>query len=255
MCAANIEDWRAEGAPPWPLPEIGNHPIPGSRYTSRAFFRQEFDNVWAKCWLLLGRDSEMRSPGDWQMEEVGPESILMVRQEDGSIRAFYNVCQHRGNRLVFDETGHARRFVCRYHSWAFLPNGRLDFAQDAEDFPQNPCDHITLNEVACETFAGFVWVNMDPNAGTLKDYLGPIWDDWSRYPIADMRRYLAYTVRVPCNWKVIQDNFNESYHLRTVHPGSNLTIEESYRDTQFDMCAEGHSRMIMRAGFPAGSHG
>jgi phenylpropionate dioxygenase-like ring-hydroxylating dioxygenase large terminal subunit len=73
------------------------------------------------------------------------------------------------------------------------------------------------------------------------------------YPIGEMRRYLAYTVRVPCNWKVIQDNFNESYHLRSVHPGTASIIEESYKDTQFDMCAEGHSRMIMRAGYPARS--
>ena len=248
------QEWRTKGAPAWQLPEIGTHPIPGYRYTSRAFFDREFNQVWARTWLLLGRESELPEPGDWQREEAGPESILMVRQEDGGVRAFYNVCQHRGNRLVFEPQGHVRRFVCKYHSWTYLPDGKLDFAQDAEDFPQgNPCEHVRLNEVACETFAGFIWVNMNPDAESLQSYLGPIWDDWSMYPIANMQRYLAYTVRVPCNWKVIQDNFNESYHLRTVHPEASHTIEENYGDTQFDMCAEGHSRMIMRAGYPARS--
>ncbi|MBX3707584.1 MAG: aromatic ring-hydroxylating dioxygenase subunit alpha [Pseudomonadales bacterium] len=252
--AREQQSWRHEPAPPWQRPAIGKHPIPGHRYTSREFFEREFEHMWTKVWLLLGRESELPNPGDWQMEEVGPESILMVRQADGRIRAFYNVCQHRGNRLVASAQGHVRRFVCKYHGWAFLPDGVLDFAQDAEDFPDgNPCGKVRLKEIPCETFAGFVWVNMDPHAGSLRDYLGPIWDDWSMYPVADMQRYLAYTVRVPCNWKVIQDNFNESYHLRAVHPQASVTIEEGYRDTQFDMCAEGHSRMIMHAGYPARS--
>jgi phenylpropionate dioxygenase-like ring-hydroxylating dioxygenase large terminal subunit len=252
--ADTAADWRSTPAPAWEAPAIGDHSIPGYRYTSREFFEREFEHMWTKTWLLLGRAAEMPNPGDWQMEEVGPESILMVRQKDDSIRAFYNVCQHRGNRLVFEEAGHVKRFVCKYHSWAFLPDGSLNFAQDKEDFPQgNPCDNVRLKEVKCETFAGFVWVNMDPEAGTLREYLGPIWDDWSMYPVEQMDRYVAYTVNVPCNWKVIQDNFNESYHLRTVHPEAAATIEEGYKDTQFDMCVEGHARMIMHAGYPAKS--
>jgi phenylpropionate dioxygenase-like ring-hydroxylating dioxygenase large terminal subunit len=247
-------NWKREPAPAWKMPVIGDHRIPGYRYTSPEFFEREFEHMWTKVWLLLGREDEIPDAGDWQMEEVGPESIIMVRQADGGIRAFYNVCQHRGNRLVFAEKGHVRRFVCKYHGWAFMPDGELNFAQDAEDFPEgNPCGKVRLKEIPCETFAGFVWVNMDPEAEPLRQYLGPVWDDWNMYPIASMKRYLAYTVRVPCNWKVIQDNFNESYHLRSVHPQSSVTIEEGYRDTQFDMCEEGHSRMIMHAGYPARS--
>jgi phenylpropionate dioxygenase-like ring-hydroxylating dioxygenase large terminal subunit len=254
MIMAEAEQWKHESAPNWEMPEIGDHPIEGYRYTSREFFNREFDHMWAKVWLLLGREDEMPKPGDWQREDVGPESIIMVRQADATIKAFYNVCQHRGNRLVFDDKGTSKRFVCKYHSWAFALDGALNFAQDAEDFPQgNPCDNVRLVEVACESFAGFVWVNMDPEAGSLRDYLGPVWDDWNMYPVSDMKRYLAYTVKVPCNWKVIQDNFNESYHLRSVHPQASGIIEEGYKDTQFDMCAEGHGRMIMHAGYPARS--
>jgi phenylpropionate dioxygenase-like ring-hydroxylating dioxygenase large terminal subunit len=248
------EDWRRQPAPAWKRPAIGNHPIPGHRYTSREFWAREWEQMWTKVWLLLGRESELPQPGDWQMEEVGPESFLMVRQDDGSVKAFYNVCQHRGNRLVFHDQGSAEHFVCAYHGWAWHTSGRLDWAKDEEDFPQgSPCRTLRLREVRCETFAGFVWINMDEDCVSLREYLGPIWDDWSMYPIAQMRRYLARTVRMPNNWKVIQDNFNESYHLRAVHPEANTSIEESYKDTQFDMCAEGHSRMIMRSGMPAKS--
>lgn len=248
------DDWREEPAPAWGGVELGGQPIPGYRYTSREFAQREFDGVFAQNWLLLGRESEIPEAGDWQAEDVGQESILMVRQPDGGVKAFYNVCQHRGNRLVFEPKGQTKRFVCKYHGWAYLPDGKLDFAQDAEDFPQgNPCGKLVLKEVACETFAGFIWVNMAVEPQSLKDYLGPVWDDWNMYPIAGMQRYMAYTVKVPCNWKVIQDNFNESYHLRTVHPGASIQIEEGYRDTQFDMCSQGHSRMVMHAGYPAKS--
>ncbi len=247
-------DWKHEPAPAWQMPHIGEHPIEGYRYTSREFYEREFEHMWTKVWLLLGRENEIPNPGDWQREEVGPESIIMVRQKDGGIKAFYNVCQHRGNRLVFAEKGTVKRFVCQYHSWAFTLDGELNFAQDSEDFPQgNPCGKVRLVEIPCDTFAGFIWVNMDPQAAPLKEYLGPIWDDWNMYPISSMKRYLAQTVHVPCNWKVIQDNFNESYHLRSVHPQASVTIEEGYKETQFDMCEEGHGRMIMHAGYPAKS--
>lgn len=247
-------DWRHPPAPAWKLPRIGDHKLDGHRYTSRDFFAREWEQMWTRVWLLLGRESEIAQPGDWQMEEVGPESFLMVRQDDGSVKAFYNVCQHRGNRLVFHEQGSAEHFVCAYHGWAWHRSGKLDWVKDEEDFPQgSPCRALRMKEVRCETFAGFVWVNMDEHCVTLREYLGPIWDDWSMYPIDKMRRYLARSVRMPNNWKVIQDNFNESYHLRAVHPEANTSIEESYKDTQFDMCGEGHSRMIMKSGKPSQS--
>ena len=159
---------------------------------------------------------------DWQMERVGPEEILMVRQEDGSIKAFYNVCQHRGNPLVEESKGSAKsRFVCKYHSWAFLPDGELNFAPDKDDFPEgNPCGKVRLEELRCETFAGFVWVNMDPNCVSLREYLGPIWDEWQAREVGRWRRTMANSMWLPCNWKVVLDNFNESYHVPTVHQGA-----------------------------------
>jgi len=246
----------------WGIPELRGHTIPGFHYTSKAFAEQEWDNMWTKVWLLLGRESDMPNYGDWQMEEVGPESIIMVRQEDGSIKAFYNVCQHRGNPLVDEEKGSVKRFVCRYHSWAFMPDGSLNFAPDRHDFPQgDPCDHVRLEELPCDTFAGFVWVNMDPDCVSLKEYLGPIWEDWQRWEIQNWRRYVGLTTELPCNWKVVLDNFNESYHVPTVHMGASLqtnrrkvfgNVNTNVDETLFDMSEEGQNRMIMEGGYAAG---
>jgi len=247
----------------WPEQKLRGDPIVGSRYTSDEFFRREWEGMWTKVWLLLGRESELPEPGDWQREDVGPESILMVRQADGSVKAFYNVCPHRGNLLVAKEKGSSQRFLCRYHSWVFSPDGELKFAPDAEDFPDgDPCGKVRLEEIPCETFAGFVWVNMDPDCVGLREFLGPIWEDWSRYDLETWKRYVGLTATLPCNWKVVLDNFNESYHVPTVHmratPDTNRkkirgTIDTNYQETRFDLSDEGHNRMIMRGGFAAGA--
>tara|TARA_A100001037_G_C15152167_1_gene640148 strand:- start:4564 stop:5955 length:1392 start_codon:yes stop_codon:yes gene_type:complete len=248
----------------WPEQKLRGHRIQGSRYTSREFAEAEWEGMWTKVWLLLGREAEIPEPGDWQREDVGRESILMVRQADGGVKAFYNVCQHRGNPLVDEAKGHVRRFVCKYHSWAFMPDGELNFAPDKEDFPEgNPCGKIRLEELACETFAGFIWVNMDPeNCVTLKEFLGPIWDDWTRMGIEDWVRTSAKTMNLPANWKVILDNFNESYHVPTVHMGASTefdrrkvqgNINTNFKETRFDLSDEGHNRMVMEGGYGVGS--
>jgi phenylpropionate dioxygenase-like ring-hydroxylating dioxygenase large terminal subunit len=245
--------------PDWPRQPLRGHLLEGYRYTSREFAAREWERMWTKVWLLLGREDEMPRPGDWQQEEVGPESILMVRQQDGSIKAFYNVCQHRGQRLVSAPKGHVRRFICPYHSWAWMPDGELNFVQDADDFPQgNPCGKLRLKELRCESFAGFVWVSMDPDCVGLREFLGPVWDDWAVYGIESWKRFVARTTVAPCNWKVVMDNFNESYHVNTVHRPKGAAVENlrihsgidtSYRTTRFDMANEGHARMIMRGGY------
>lgn len=247
----------------WPEQKTRGHKIPGYRYTSEAFLEQEWEGMWTKVWLLLGREAELPEPGDWQMEEVGPEEILMVRQKDGGVKAFYNICQHRGNPLVDVPKGHVmKNFVCKYHSWSFMTDGELKFAPDKDDFPEgNPCGKVNLEELKCETFAGFIWVNMDPNCGSLKDYLGPIWDEWEKREIHTWKRAMANTMWLPCNWKVVLDNFNESYHVPTVHMGAapesdrtevSANINTYYKETRFDLSDEGHNRMVMKGGYGVG---
>lgn len=243
-------------SPPEKAPDVDlrGHSIPGDRYTSNEFFAQEWEHMWTKVWLLLGREDEIPEAGDYQMEDVGPESIVMVRQPDGSIKAFFNVCQHRGARLTFNDVGDGNGFVCPYHGWHWGMDGELLAAQDAEDFPEgNPVGKLKLVEMPCDTFAGFIWVNMDPDCVSLKEYLGPIWEQWEAYGVDKWKRYMALTARTPCNWKVIQDNFNESYHLPTVHPESDTTVEENYKWTQFDLYESGHHRMWMQSGSPSRS--
>ncbi len=143
-----------------------------------------------------------------------------------------------------------------------LPDGTLNFAPDKEDFPQgDPCKHVRLEEIACQTFAGFVWVNMDRNCMSLKDFLGPIWDAWSALELEDWKRTIARSTWAPCNWKIVLDNFNESYHVPTVHMAATPdtdrkkirgNINTYYKETRFDLSNEGHNRMVMQGGYGSG---
>tara|TARA_B100001250_G_scaffold311988_1_gene273960 strand:+ start:1005 stop:2309 length:1305 start_codon:yes stop_codon:yes gene_type:complete len=231
-------------ARPWVCPPLRNVPILGDQYTSREFFDREWSSMWTKVWLLMGRSSELGEAGSYQMEEVGPESFIMIRQNDGSVKAFYNVCQHRGSRLLFNNEGISNQIVCPYHGWEWDKDGSLSQVQDPEDFIDgNPCDDMTLVEVNCELFAGFIWINMDPECIGLKEYLGPVWEEFEAYESHDWIRGSSSTVDVNCNWKVPQDNSCESYHLPSVHPQGLKWIEHSYKYCHFDWCEEGHNRM------------
>ena len=105
--------------------------LSGERYTSKNFFEMEWENVWTKTWQVAGRTTEIPESGDFFTFELGPESFLIVRQADGSVRAFYNVCQHRGNRLVQAPEGSMPSFTCDYHNWRWGIDGALLFATPA----------------------------------------------------------------------------------------------------------------------------
>ena len=245
--------WRVDASHQWPDLDVDltDVAITADRYTSPEFFDREWEGMWTKVWLLMGRASQMPEPGDYQTEDIGPESILMVRQPNGSIRSFYNVCQHRGSRLTFAEEGTVARFTCPYHSWEYETDGRLVVVPDVEDFAEDPCATKSLVEVRTEVFAGFVWITMDPDAEPLEEFLGPLWSEWAAYEPDDWPRVTALTARVDCNWKVIQDNFCESYHLPAVHPQLMESHEESYKYSDFQMSPQGHNRMVMPGATPS----
>ncbi|AMK19888.1 MULTISPECIES: aromatic ring-hydroxylating oxygenase subunit alpha [Sphingobium] len=227
-------------------------PLAGERYTSRAFMEAEWENVFTKSWLITVRADEIPEAGDFMVEEIGPESILIVRQDDGAIKAFYNVCQHRGNKLVWEATGSMPSFTCPYHSWRFELDGRCSYVQDPKDFPGgDPCAKASLIEVACEQFSGFVWVNMDPDCASLRDSLGAIWDEWLAYPLDNMVRVQATSVRMPCNWKLLMDNFHETYHLPTAHPEGIEYSEDSYEETRLELFENGHALGQSKCCLPA----
>lgn len=220
-------------------------PITGERYYSREFAQAEWDHMWTKVWNIAGRESELEQPGDYIVHDLGQESVLAVRQSDGSVRAFYNVCPHRGNRLVWD-SGHAGAFTCSYHAWRWGADGLLQSMPDPEDFPGgDPCGKISLKELPCEIWGGFIWFNMDEHAQPLLAYLDPTAELYENYDLAGMVRVAWRRVELNTNWKFTSDNFSESYHVPIVHPQVGSSIEDDYSNCAYEMFPNGHNRIVM----------
>ena len=239
---------------PLKIKDISEPPrkLRGERYTSREFAVREWESVWAQSWLLVCRADEIQGSGDFIVEEIGSESILVVRQDDESIRAFYNVCQHRGNRLVNTSEGSMASFTCAYHSWKYSLDGECVGAQDEEDFPAgSPCGRKRLAALHCEVFASFVWVNMAEDPVPLQEYLAELYPILQAYPFENMIRTQAISVNMPCNWKIVQDNFRETYHIPTAHPEGLYVNEPDYAAAQIETLGNGHALLRTAGGQPS----
>ncbi len=236
-----------------PEPTLSNRPISGDRYYAQEFFQQEWECLWPRVWQVAGRVEQVPNHGDYVTYEIGRDSILCARGDDRRIRAFYNVCQHRGNRLVHSELGSLANgeFQCAYHGWRFDTAGVLTWVYDEDDFPQGtPCGKRNLVEIPCDTWAGFIWFNMDPKCDDLRSWLDPVADHLDAYRMEDMKRTHWVTIVGDWNWKCVQDNFNESYHLPFVHPETIHLMNEHHTGCQFDLYPSGHARMLMPGGGP-----
>lgn len=224
--------------------------IPKERYTSRDFMQREWDRMWTRVWLLAGHTSEIPREGDFFTLEIGPESLLIVRQPGDRVRAFYNVCQHRGNLLCQASHGNARAFRCGYHHWEYDTSGRLCRAPQAETFQAEApiLGSVRLAEIRCELRSGFVWVSMSPDPEPIDEFLGPIPEHIAPYKPDGWALTGDRTVEIACNWKTSVDVSNEGYHLRSLHPELTKVLDDTgVRVEIFDL----HSRMTIPLGRPS----
>jgi phenylpropionate dioxygenase-like ring-hydroxylating dioxygenase large terminal subunit len=241
------EDSPGTPAEKHPDPELGTDLIDARRYTSSEFMQWEWERLWTKVWLLGARLLDIPEPGDYVVTEIGRESILIVRQADGTVRGFYNVCQHRGNRLRdcgLGTTGEGRSFTCAYHHWEYELDGSYRRIPDIDTFPQGR-PRRGLREVICDTWGGFVWYTLNEKPEPLREFLGPIPQHLDPYNFDRMVQTRDITVEWHCNWKTSVDAFNESYHVQGIHPQLLWYLHDL--DIQID-CYERHSRYLIPFG-------
>ena len=234
----------------FPEPVLDHAIIPKERYTSREFAKLEWDRMWTRTWLLAGTLSDLENVGDYFSFEIGRESIVVARSAPDRIDAFYNVCQHRASQVVVGRgCGHARSFVCPYHLWTYDLTGKLRGLPDREDYPQGVPDDMRMPALRVETWGGWVFVHMDPDAPPLADHLGVVADHLAPYDFA--RNYALaedYTFEWECNWKVGVDAFNEVYHVQGIHP--ELLPFSDDVDCPIDLLGL-HSRFLFKVGIPS----
>jgi len=226
-----------------PDPDLGFDTIPASRYTSPEFQKAEWDLMWTKLWLVGGREELIPDAGDWMTHSVGPENFIFARQADGAIRGFFNVCPHRGNRILpTDGAGAAHSFKCGYHHWEWDVSGQHIHVPDIETFPQLSGCTQHLKQVKVDTWGGFFWFSMNPDAEPLRDFLGVIPEHLDPYRFEDMKLIDWKTIEWDCNWKASVDAFNETYHVQGIHPELLSWLDDW--NVQID-CFGKHNRYIV----------
>ena len=148
-------------------------PITQDRYYSREFMEREWERLWTKIWHIAGREQQLQEPGDYIVHDFMRESVIVVKQRDGSLKGFYNACGHRAQRLVWQNSSQDC-FTCPYHGWQWGLDGVLEDLPDRDDFCQgDPVGKLKLTEVRVATWAGLVWYTMDEGAPDLMKYLEP----------------------------------------------------------------------------------
>ena len=204
----------------------------------------EEERLWPRLWTMAGRVQDAENVGDYFTFEQGPESFLIVRESEEEIKAYYNVCPHRGNRIAHNEFGTASKFTCSFHSWEFGLDGSLQKITDEELFDKRViCDRPGLKPVRCETWGGFVFINMDPDAKPLLDYLDCIPEHLAPYHLEGYRLFKDVEIEFNTNWKTAVDAFIEVYHVHSLH--SELEALAETKKCQHDLFPNGHSRSLI----------
>jgi Rieske 2Fe-2S family protein len=220
--------------------------LPRGVYTSPEVLALEHREIFGRMWLCVGREEDLDGPGCFLTHPIGDERILVVRGEDGALRAFFNVCRHRGARLVEEPCGRLRGALsCPYHAWTYALDGRLVRAPRAE--PGFRAEDFPLAQARLDTRDGFVFVNLDGTAPALGAALADL-PDLARYGLARLRRARRVEYTVEANWKVIAENYSECYHCPLVHPQLSRISDLRSGAFQSGRCFSG-GPMMLREGF------
>lgn len=212
-------------------PELGNAPIPVEPYLSADYYAREIAKIYRRDWLFVARDEEIPNPGDFKVKRLdfAHTSVILIRGKDGVVRAFHNVCRHRGNKVI-TETGGEETFgakkgavmQCRFHGWVYNAQGELVDVPHEDKFP--PCFKRSENglvPIHVDTWEGFICINLaERPRTTLHDFLGGVTRHLKGYPFSTMTHSYTYYAHINCNWKIGMDAFGEAYHVPTIHAGS-----------------------------------
>jgi len=231
--------FRDPGAvvPGWPRPtegtwtehycDLGTEPISFEDSVSAEFYELESEAIFKRAWLNVGRIEDLPRRGSYFTKEISiaRASVVVARGLDDEIRAFHNICRHRGNKLVWDEepraetAGFCRQFMCKYHGWRYDLEGALVFIQQEEEFFGVNKDEYGLAPVHCEVWNGFVFVNLDAEPRqTLREFLGPMVTALDGYPFGALTERYDFVADNNSNWKLFADAFQEYYHVPALHP-------------------------------------
>jgi phenylpropionate dioxygenase-like ring-hydroxylating dioxygenase large terminal subunit len=191
--------------------------IPASRYTSPEFAELEHERVWPRVWQIACSVDHVSEPGDYFEYRVGRYSAIIVRGRDGELRAFQNSCKHRGNVLCVGSGQGLRNLRCPYHGWMYDLRGALQGVPSRKGFGDLDRESVALTPVRVDSWGPMVFVNLDPEAMSLADYLEGVPEDSAWADLDSFRCSATLLTKAPANWKLVADGFSETYHVQTLH--------------------------------------
>lgn len=194
--------------------------VPKERYFDPEFYRMETEQLWPRVWQMACRLEEIPDRHDFVEYEILDQSIIVLRTEDDEVRAFENVCRHRGVRVIEGSGTCEDGFTCPFHGWCYGPDGKNTFVSRGRSFSSHnmQADELDLTPVRCELWGGCAWINLDADAPPLRDCIEPtatVLDGWK---VESLRTEWWRSVRLPVNWKLAEEAFMEQYHVIETHP-------------------------------------
>ncbi|NOD93954.1 Rieske 2Fe-2S domain-containing protein [Ruegeria sp. HKCCD4884] len=204
-------------------------------YVDPSWYQVDQNEVLAKTWQWVCHVEKLRAPGSYTTVEIAGRPIAVVRDREGTLRAFYNVCKHRAHHLLSGE-GETTRIMCPYHAWVYKLDGQLVRAPETESLANFKTSDICLDQVQVEEFAGFIYVSLDPNAAPLREVSGNL-ETEIRHWAPDIEQLTfghRLTYDIKSNWKNVVDNFLECYHCPTAHKDfCDLVDMDTYKVTTY----------------------
>lgn len=239
-------------APAWAASEsyhyLGSEDVSKERYTDPAFAKAEFERMWTRTWQMACREDHIPEVGDYYVYDIGSYSFVVTRCDDDEIRAYFNACLHRGTKLKPSGTaGFAANLKCPFHGWTWNLDGSLKEIPEKWDFAHVATQKMCLPEARVERLGGFVWVNMDPAAPSLEDYLGAeALAHLKAWKLEDRYIYLHVQKSYPANWKLTMEAFMEAYHVGDTHP--QVAPANGDVNSQYDVYGDHVDRFISTLG-------
>ncbi|HLC13631.1 MAG TPA: aromatic ring-hydroxylating dioxygenase subunit alpha [Chthoniobacterales bacterium] len=215
------------------IPSLAAKSLPQKYFVSPDIFAKEQSEIFSKEWLLVGHQSQIANAGDYVVQEVNGESLIVIRDKTGDINGFFNVCRHRGTRLKEDACGHASAIQCPYHAWTYGLDGRLVGAPHMDDVPGFDKADYSLHRVSLGVWEGFIFVNLAENPMPLEKWSAPVMGKFSHWNMSILRPAKRIDYDVRANWKLMFENYSECYHCPGVHP--QLQKVSPYDSTENDL--------------------
>jgi choline monooxygenase len=213
------------------------HTLPAAWYTDPKILKREQKRIFRRTWQYVGLAEHITRPGDFFTERIDDVPIVILRDEGGQLRAFVNVCRHRGSQLLPDGCGNRKTLQCLYHAWTYNLDGSLRAAPGSKDEPGFKPDELGLLPIQIERWGPFLFVNLDPQAPPLSAVLGelPQLVAATGLPLDAIKRRVSCTYDIKANWKVVVDNYLECYHCPIAHKGFTDLIDlNDYHVTEYE---------------------